>query len=351
MALNSHSRMKKIKGALLAGTLLAGALLTACSSGDSGADSSGGTSDAAVESLALKVAFNQDATHPQAVAIEKFGEDLEEATDGRYSIDLYTDELLGAQAETIEMVQAGSVEMAFIIGSLMENFNPDYAVLSLPYMYESSDHMMSALNDMDVVGDLYSSTSADGIQVLRTFYAGQRNLYTTKEIKEPADMAGLKLRVPGSQLGIDIINAMGGSGTPMAFGEVYTAIQSGVIDGAENNEVPYADMGHSEVAQFYNYTQHQIIPDILIINPAVLEAMSEEDRETFQTLLDEAVAYEYSLYAEKIEESIVKSKDVGATFNTDVDQDAFKELLAPVRESYLTTDSARTLYEAIVAAA
>lgn len=306
--------------------------------------------DAPVDTLVMKVAFNQAETHPQAQAMLEFGEKLSEATDGAYEIDLFTDELLGSQAETIEQVQSGSVEMAIVAGSLLENFNPDFSVLNLPYLYESQEHQMSVLNDESIVGELYESMIDQNIQVLTAYHGGVRNLYSSiGPVEVPADLEGQKIRVIGSDTNVRMMELMGGVGTPMAQGEVYTAIQSGVIDGAENNELVFADMAHSEIAPFYSRTEHLMMPDMLIINPAVFSAMSEENQQIFRDLLAESVETELALFDDAVVAAIAKAEDAGATFS-EADVDAFREAVLPLHEERVTTDVTRAIYEKIEAA-
>ena len=324
--------------------------LTACSSSAGGSGDETDTQGGGSAETVFRVAFNQNAGHPQAQALVEFGERLTEGTDGAYGIELFPDELLGAQAETIELIQSGSVEMAVVAGSLLENFNPDFAVLNLPYLYESQEHQMSVLNDEAIVGDLYSSVVDQNIRVILAYHGGVRNVYTTDgPVEVPADLDGQKIRVIGSDTNVRMMELMGGVGTPMAQGEVYTAIQSGVLDGAENNELVYADMAHSEIAPYYSSTQHLMMPDLLIMNPAVLEAMSDEDRTIFLDLLGESVETEVTLFDEAVIAAKEKAEAAGATFS-EADVEAFREAVAPLNEERLTNDVTREIYDAIQAA-
>ncbi|PFG36580.1 tripartite ATP-independent transporter DctP family solute receptor [Flavimobilis soli] len=317
--------------------------LTACSSSDDSSSDSGSTKT-------FKVAFNQNSAHPQAKAIAEIGEKLKEQTGGKYALELFPDELLGAQAETIEMVQSGSVEMAIVGGSLLENFNPDFAVVNLPYLYESAEHQMKVLNDPEIVGDLYSSMDDKNIHVLASYHGGIRNVYTTKgPVTTPADLKGQKIRVIGSDTNVRMMELMGGVGTPMAQGEVYTAIQSGVLDGAENNELIYSDLAHAEIAGFYSYTKHLMMPDTLIINPKVLADMDEESRKVLTDAVAASVDTELSLFQEGVEAAKAKAEAAGAKFN-DADVEAFRTAVLPLHEERLTTDVTKAIYDKIEAA-
>ncbi|MFJ4175282.1 TRAP transporter substrate-binding protein DctP [Microbacterium sp. NPDC089696] len=315
-----------------------------------GCAASGGGTSSNDETVVLKVAFNQPESHPEAQAILELGEKLSEATDGRYEIDLYTDELLGAQAETIELVQSGSIAMTLVGASLLENFNPDFGVISLPYLYESKEHQMAALNDPEISGDLFTSIADQSLQVLVAYHGGVRNVYTKdRPVETPEDLAGLKIRVSGAESHVRMMELMGGVGTPMAQGEVYTAIQSGVLDGAENAELVYAGLGHAEVAPYYSYTEHLMIPDVLVINPRILDDMSDADRETFLGLVGQSVETEVSLFDDSVTEARETAEAAGATFVTP-DLDEFRDAVRPLIDEIVTTDSARALYDSIDAA-
>lgn len=317
-------------------------LLTACSSGAA----EQGTQSTKV----FKVAFNQSKTHPQALAILELGEKLKEQTKGAYEIKLFPDELLGSQAETIELVQTGSVDMAIVAGSLLENFNPDFSVLNLPYLYDSQAHQMKVLNDKSIVGALYTSMADKKLQVLTAYHGGVRNAYTKAgPVKVPADLKGQKIRVIGSDTNVAMMKLMGGVGTPMAQGEVYTAIQSGVLDGAENNELVFADMAHSEIAPYYSYTKHLMLPDFLITNPAILKSMSAENRAIFDALLAKSVDTELALFDKAVVTAKAKAEAAGAKFS-EADVEAFRTAVQPLYTEKLKTTVTKDIYAKIEAA-
>lgn len=311
---------KKFIAVVAAGTMTAA--MAACSGG-AGAGTSGGGGG---EQKVWKLAFNQTETHPQFIAMKKFGEELKKETDGRYSIDVFANEQLGTQKDVAEMVQSGTVEMMLIGGPLMENYNPDFVVFNLPYVFDTKEQQAKVLADENVTGELYKSLEAkNNISVVGGLHAGVRNVYNAKKpIRTPADMAGLKIRVQQSDAQIKMIAGMGGVGTPMGQGEVYTALQSGVLDGAENNETVYAQLKHDEVAKYYSYTKHLMIPDYLLINTQQLQGMSPEDRATFDKLSKKAIEEANTGFDGYISESLTAAKAANAQINDDVDIDAFK---------------------------
>lgn len=318
--------------------------LAGCSGagGDAG-DNGGG------EPRVFRVAFNQNADHPQAKAIVALSDKLEEATDGQYSLELFADGTLGAQEATIEQVQSGTIDFAFVAGSLLESLSSDFSVVNLPYIYESPEHQMSVLNDDDVVGELYDTLTADNVEILAAFHGGVRNVYASKAIETPADLAGMKIRVIGSDTNVRMMELMGGVGTPMAQDEVYTAIQSGVLDGAENNELIFSSLSHDEIAPFYSSTQHLMMPDYFISSPSVWEGLDEETRDIFEDLLTEAVDEELDAFADAVDAAKADAETAGATF-VESDIDAFREAVLPLHDEKVTTDLTTSVYDAIEAA-
>lgn len=340
--LNEENHMRKRIFSGLGFIAVASLALTACS-GTSGGDSDN------TSATVFKVAFNQSEAHPQAQAILELSDKLEEQTDGKYRLELYPDGTLGAQEATIEQVQSGTIELAFVAGSLLESFESDFSVVNLPYIYESPEHQMSVLNDEEIVGELYSKLEEDSIKVLSAYHGGVRNVYASKPIEKPADLAGMKIRVIGSDTNVRMMELMGGIGTPMAQDEVYTAIQSGVLDGAENNELIYATLSHDEIAPFYSSTNHLMMPDYLVASPKMWDSLDDETKKIFATLLEESVDTELSLFSASVESAKKDAEAAGATF-VEADADAFRDAVLPLHEERLTTDLVKKIYDAIDAA-
>ncbi|MBP1326803.1 tripartite ATP-independent transporter DctP family solute receptor [Leucobacter exalbidus] len=315
--------------------------MTGCSSNGAGGDSA--------DTTVFRVAFNQSPTHPQAEAILDLSDKLEEQTDGKYKLELFADGTLGSQEASIEQVQSGTIDLAFIAGSLLESFNPDFSVVNLPYIYESPEHQMEVLNDPEIVGDLYDTLLDQDIEILAAVHGGVRNVYSSKAVEKPADLAGQKIRVIGSPTNVRLMELMGGVGTPMAQDEVYTAMQSGVLDGGENNELIYGTMSHYEIAPVYSYTKHLMMPDYLVGNPKVIADMDEESREIFETLLDESVDVQLAAFDTAVSDAKKRAEEGGATF-VETDVEAFKKEVLPLHKEMLTTETTQTIYDAIAAA-
>ena len=338
-------KFKRLATALIAG---ATALTLAACGGGAAAPSAGNAGAPAGQKTTFRLAFNQTEQHPQYLAAVDLGKKLEEATDGRYSIEVYANETLGTQADVVNAVSEGSVDMMYIGGPVMESFNEDFIVFNLPYVFDSPEAQAAVFADEAVMGDLLKSIEGSKrITALAALHAGVRNVYGTKEVKTPADLAGQKIRVQQSDSQVKMIELMGGVASPMGQGEVYTALQSGVLNGAENNETVYNALKHDEVAKFYNYTRHLMIPDYLLMSTQSLEAMDPADRETFLALVPEAAKMANDGFMTFVEESKDKSIAAGATFNDDVDAEAFKAAVQPLVDESINNDVRKALYEAV----
>ncbi|MCC3356155.1 TRAP transporter substrate-binding protein [Bacillus sp. REN16] len=330
---------------ILAVAILMMSILAACGGGGSESASNGDSGNKKTKEL--KLGFNQPENHPQYKAMEEFSEKFYEETDGAYRIKIYPNELLGAQREVLELVQSGTVSMSITPGSLLENINKDFVVFNLPYVFDSVDHQQAVLNDPEVTGELFSSLEDQGLTVLGGFHGGVRNVYNSeKPVNTPEDLAGMKIRVMESDTNIQMMEYMGGVGTPMGQGEVYTAIQSGVIEGGENNELIYNNLKHVEIAPYYTYTQHLMVPDYLMINADVLKGMSEEHQKLLREGIVSAFDREFELFAEFVAEAKASAEEQGAKFN-EVDIKVFQDAVAPLLEEKLENDFQKGLYEKV----
>ncbi|MPV37554.1 DctP family TRAP transporter solute-binding subunit [Georgenia subflava] len=328
--------------------------LAACGGGGDATDdgTAGGGETGAADGTTMRLSLNQTEEHPSFIALDNFGERLSEATDGRWDIEVYPNEVLGAQQESLQLVSEGGVEMAIVSGTQLENLNEDFLVFNLPKVFDDVEHQMSVVHDQEIVGDLYSSLEeSDNLTVLGGFTQGARSVYTTSTaVETPADMAGMNLRVQESDLHIAMAEALGASATPMAFGEVYTALQSGVLDAGENNEVSYWTQKHFEVAPYWSYTNHLVGLDYLIINSDVLASMSEEDRAAFDEEWTAAYEEHTQLWDEATQDAIEQATAGGATFS-EVDEEAFAEPLLALADQFINNDVQQALYDAARAAA
>lgn len=318
----------------------------------SSAPAESGTSEApaAADTKVLKCAFNQTITNPEAVTLQWIGEQLLEATEGRYTIEVYPDAQLGDQAQTLEQVVMGTLDMALVANAIVETYCPDFAILGTPYVYDSIEHQQRVF-ESGKLADLYAETEAQGFTVLSNYSLGARNLYTRdKAVVTPEDCKGMKIRVMGSDTCIKMMGLMNGGtdGIAMGQGDVYSAIQTGTLDGAENNIITYVDLVQYEVAPYYNLTGHLMIPDELCIANDVLASMSAEDQEALKRICNESIAYMFNLCAELRADYEAKAIEQGVTI-TEADVPAFQAACAPLIEEVASrNDMTAAVYEAIL---
>lgn len=313
--------MKKI---LFAGSLLLIGMFIGCSKEKETA------AEEKVKTQVLKVAFNQSENHPQYKALTKFSNQLEEQTKGAYKLEISPNALLGDQRATAELVQNGVIQMSVVGNPVVESFNKDFSVIGLPYLYDNLEHQKKVFLS-DVLEPLFKSVSSSGFEVIGVFTAGARCLYTDKPMMKPEDLKGYKFRVMQSDTMKKMVDYMGGIGTPMGQGEVYTAVQQGVIEGGENNEVTYVDLKHYEIAPYFSYTNHLMVPDLIIINEKLYNGMSSENRKIFDDLMKQTIENEFEVWNENVEAAKKIAIENGAKF-IEVDIKPFQERVKPLQE-------------------
>ena len=270
--------LKKIIAVVLSVCMLIGCV--GCSS-TSSSDKKEGSAKTTKKKI-IRIAHSQAETHPEHIGLLKFKKYVEEKLGDKYEVQIFPNELLGSQTKAIELTQTGAIDFVLVGTPNLENFAKVYEIFSMPYLFTSEEAYHAAMNDSAYMKKIYESTDETGLRVVTWYNVGTRNFYAKKAINTPDDLKGLKIRVQQSPASVNMANAFGAAASPMSFGEVYTAIQQGVIDGAENNELALTDNKHGEVAKYYSYTMHQMIPDVLIANYKLLNDMSEEDREVFE---------------------------------------------------------------------
>lgn len=300
------------------------------------------------EKRIVRIAHSQSETHPEHLGLLKFKEYVEENLGDKYEVQIYPNELLGGQTKVIELSQTGAIDFVLVGTPNLENFADVYEVFSMPYLFTSEEAYHSVMNDVDYMQQVYRSTDEAGFQVLTWYNAGTRSFYSKKPVHTPDDLKGLKMRVQQSPASVNMCNAFGAAASPMSFGEVYTAIQQGVIDGAENNELALTNNKHGEVAKYYAYNKHQMVPDVLVGNLKFLESLSDEEFEVFQEAALLSTEEELVEWDKQIEEAKETAKnDMGVEF-IDVDVQLFKDKVAGVQEDMLAeNESIRDLYDHI----
>ncbi len=297
----------------------------------------------------VRIGHNQSSTHPTHIALLAFRDYINERLGDKYVVEVYPSELLGSQTDMVQLTQTGAIDYCVASNAILETFSKNYEIFNLPYLFASKEAYHGVMDDALITESVFQSTEQAGFVAVTWLDAGTRNFYTVnKRIEKPRDLKGLKIRVQQSPTNIEMMKLLGGAATPMGFGEVYTALQSNVIDGAENNELALTDNGHGDVCKYYSYDMHQMVPDILIGNVAFMEQLTEEEKEIFQEgyqLLNETQRGEWVDAVEAAKEKA--ENEQGVTFLYP-DQMPFVEACRPLHEKVLSRNTQlQPIYEKI----
>jgi len=281
----------------------------------------------------LKLAHGLPTDHPVHKAMAFMAKRCDELSGGKMQIEIYPAAQLGSEQQCVELLQIGSLAITKVSAVVMESFTDDYKVLGLPYIFRSQEHAFKVL-DGEIGKELLLSTEKVWLRGLCFYDAGSRSFYTIKKpILTPSDLKGMKIRVQKSKTAMDMMQAMGGSGTPISYGELYTALQSGVVDGAENNPPSLYTSHHYEVCKHYSLDEHTSVPDVLIISQHIWDDLSEQEKGWLQQAADESVPVERKLWNESVEESLKEIEKAGVKIYHP-DKKPFQEISKGIYESY-----------------
>jgi len=236
------------------------------------------------------------------------------------------------------LVQTAAVDFAVASTGNLETFDNVYQIFSIPYLFDSVDVYHKVMEDDELMSSIFESTEKSGFQAVAWYEAGTRNFYSTSPIKTPEDLKGKKIRVQQSPTNVRMMQLFAAAAAPMSFGEVYTAIQSGVIDGGENNELALTNNKHGEVAKYYTYNQHQMVPDLLVGNVKFLNELPVEERKVFDEAAKESTRVEREAWEENTKIAIEDAKAMGVEF-IETDVQTFKEKVLPLHEELLLQNS------------
>lgn len=330
--------MKSFKkwSALISAALLICMSITGCSSGSG-------------HKRIIRIGHNQSTNHPTHIALIEFQNFINERLGDKYVVEVYPSELLGAQTDMVQLTQTGAIDYCVASTAILETFSKNYEIFNLPYLFASPEAYHHSMDDPSITDPIFSSTKKAGFTAVTWLDAGTRNFYTVdKPINTPADLKGLKIRVQQSPTNIEMMRLLGGSATPMGFGDVYTALQSNIIDGAENNEMALTDNGHGDVCKYYSYDMHQMVPDILIGNSAFIEDLTEEEQAIFEEgyeLINRVQREEWIKAVEAAKEKAANEQNVQFIYP---DQAPFVEACAPLHDSVLSKNpDLKPIYDAI----
>ena len=259
----------------------------------------------------IKMGHAQVVSHPVHQAMIFLGKRLEEKSGGKIKVKVYPNQQLGTERELLELLQIGSVGMTKVSAASLEAFSPEISVLGLPYLFRDDAHITQVLEG-EIGKELLLSTEKYWLRGLCFYDAGKRSFYSkTKPIATPADLAGLKVRVQESKMAINMVRGMGGSPTPVSYGELYTALQQGIVDAAENNPPSFYNSRHYEVCKFYSIDEHTAIPDVVLVSTKVWNELSPEEQIWLQEAADESAVYQTKLWKEAVEEALREVQKAG----------------------------------------
>jgi len=302
---------------------------------------SAGTSNSATT---LKLGHSLDTAHPVHLAMEFMKKRLEELSGGELTIDIYPSGVLGSETQCIEQLQNGALAMTKTSAAAMENFIPAMAVFGLPYIFRDDDHYWKVLNG-EIGKQLLQQGSKKRLRGLCYYDAGSRNFYTKKTpITKPANLKGLKIRVMNSKTAIDMVEAMGASATPIAWGELYSALAQGIVEGAENNLPSFTSNKHYEVCKHFTLDGHTRIPDLLLIGTKSWDKLTPQQQKWLSQAAEESSEYERKLWQEKTEEAMKTAVAEGVTIHK-VNVADFAAKVAPMLKNVKNSEVSRLVKE------
>ncbi|HEV7368079.1 TRAP transporter substrate-binding protein [Arenibaculum sp.] len=303
-------------------------------------------------SAGAEIVLRSSDTHPDGYptveAVKHMGQLLEERTDGRIKIDVYHSAQLGEEKDTIEQTRAGVIDLNRVSMGPFNGLVPETRVVSLPYIFRSTDHMRAVM-DGEIGEEILAAFEPHGLVGLAYYDSGARSFYNSnKEIGSLEDLQGMKFRVMQSDIFVDMVNALGANATPMPYGEVYSAIETGIIDGAENNFPSYESAKHSEVAKFYSLDEHLIVPEVLVMAKSSWDRLSPEDQQLVRQAAKDSVARQREMWEARERESRSMVEAAGSKITTP-DKQPFIDAMAPVYEKHVTDPKLQDLVQRIQA--
>lgn len=300
---------------LAAATAALGLMLTGC--GGNGA-STGGEGNV---TLTLSHGLAED--HAVHIALSSFADQVKEKTGGSVEIEIFANGVLGSETDNITQIRAGALDMAKVSAATLGNFQTEWNVLSVPYVFNDQEHYYEVM-DGEIAHDLYQLTAEKGFMGLTWLDSGSRSFYTANTpIRTPADLKGLRIRTMDSQMAINMMNALGGSATVMGYSEIYTGMQQGVVDGAENNVTAMRD--HADVTGYYCFDEHTRIPDILLISTEAWNKLDEQQKQIVEECARQMTDDYKIAWAEFENEVLAAAQEKGVELVRDVDTAAFQE--------------------------
>jgi tripartite ATP-independent transporter DctP family solute receptor len=284
----------------------------------------------------IKLGHGLGVTHPVHEAMVFMAKLVDEKSKGQMQIRIYPNQQLGTERELVELLQIGSLGMTKVSSATLESFAPKIQVLSMPYLFRDDEHRDKVLKG-EIGKQLLSESEEFWLKGLVYYDAGKRSFYTkTKSIESPEDLKGMKVRTLESNMAINMIKSFGSSPTPVSYGELYTALQQGIVDGAENNPPSLYTSRHYEVCKFYSINEHTAVPDVVIVSTKVWNKLDDQEKQWIQEAADESAVYQYKLWAESVEESLSEMEKAGVII-TYPDPTPFREAVESLYETIKLT--------------
>lgn len=322
--------MKKEVSFLFCGILIL-ALVATCSYAFFLSSAKGGASGKSGQ-IVLKLGHSLDTNHPVHQGMLFMKKRMEELSGGTVSLDIYPSSVLGSEVQCIEQLQYGALAMTKTSASSIENFVPEMAVFGLPYLFRDVDHYWAVLKS-DIGKDLLQKGNSKFLRGLCYYDSGSRNFYTKdRPIRTPDDLKGLKIRVMNSRTAMDMVSAFGAAPTPIAWGELYSALAQGTVDGAENNPPSFTSNKHYEVCKYFSRDAHTRIPDMLLVSTTIWNKLDPQVQAWVQQAADESSDYQRKLWEKKTLESLAQAEAEGVTIY-EVDQSLFSEKVQPMYDA------------------
>ncbi|MCK0534059.1 MULTISPECIES: TRAP transporter substrate-binding protein DctP [unclassified Anaerobiospirillum] len=296
------------------------------------------------------LAHSQLESHPEHKAALAFKEAVEKSLGDKYQIKIYPDAQLGTNESVLKELKKGNVQYLIISTPNLERLDKLYSLFSIPYLFSSERAYENFILRPDIPARLSVNANHVGFRSVVAFTAGTRNFYSTAPIYDVDDLKGKKFRVQSGPMNVTMMHAFGAEATPMSFGKTREAIEQGVVDGAENNEIVLVDQKHGDIARFYSYTRHQMCPDMLVVSNSFINSLSAEERRIFDEAALKAQKVEFDAWHKAVEDARTKARDIGVKF-LDIKVDTFRKKIMPLHDVLLAeTPSIKPMYDEAVAA-
>ncbi len=282
---------KRLFATLVSVSLLSTMVLSGCGQN---------STDEKVTSGVIRIAYNNIENYPHYKGLERAAQEIEDRSDGRFTVKIYSNGTLGDQRAALELTQNNAVQMCVANATMVESYNHDFSVLSMPYLFEDSDHQREAYTN-GMLDELFDSTEEYDFKIVGAFGSGSRNIFCEKAVRTPEDLKGLKIRVMQSDNMVKMLQLMGGTGVPMSASEQYSAMQQGVVDGAESNEIDYVGKKYYEVAPVFSRTEHCFSTDFVVASTKFMNSLTDEDRKMIEDAMAIGVEAEFDSWSEMVD--------------------------------------------------